>query len=213
MTPPAASPAMRALAACLVAVAFLAGCIGTEEPPTLAAQQDAAASDAAADASTAATPPAQGTTAAAPAAVERVVPVVYEGSLRTGAFVCDPNLPDGCVGESLPGDGEGALVRLPFEGTLKGGLLNVTWEAATPATATLAAYVIAGESCGDDCITNATLVASAEGESPLVLDTGALDGPYGIAYVHVVEPRPDAPVFYRLTLEQAYAVDGALRVV
>lgn len=147
-----------------------------------------------------------------PEAVVVETPVQLEYAIGTGFVACDPNLPNGCIGESVvPGD---SFVRLPFEGTVTGVDLVLTWSAQTPLTQTLGAVIAYGhETCGTDCIDVVDAIF-VEGTSPLTVSTGDLaSAGADIVYISVYEPRPDLPVSYSVSIEQTVSIEGTLRAL
>lgn len=192
---------MRLTLALALAMALLvAGCVGADGATS------PSPADAGPDDDSLAMPPGSPEPANAGAIAE---PFALDG--RTPARLCAPTPPAGCSGFTLPfGPAGNHILLVPANGSIQSVSAQVTWSAATPATAELEAFVGAGRDCGETCFEVRELSPRVAGASPLALQ--ALETVLAEdekVFILVYEPclRQD-PILACVGAGQAFHVEG-----
>ena len=200
----------RALPALLLLLLPLAGCVGTEEPETLAPGAQVEDAPPAEDPAGGAAPAPSQPDAATPPAPSAPATTAVSWDGRLGTSACIPAGPGSCT---RPMDADDANVLLLDEGEApRVAALAVAWTAATPLTERLTATFYAMHACGEGCWEGAALGPGVTGTSPLVVsvEAPALGREEVLALV-VTEARatPD-PVYGHARVDQAFHVEGTV---
>lgn len=186
---------MRFMAVVLVASstmsALLAGC--SDSAPEAAPQPTDA--------------PTSSASAVAPPPVRELLPFSFDGSLPTLVHGCV--FPAGvCPTQVVAEDTSDFFVERPGA-NLTGLVFDVTWQAQTPATATLTIGAMVMATC-DGC--NNTLFTEVTGASPLHVDVGAVEVPLTADFrVHIYAYNPTGIVI--LPADVGYAVVGVQQAI
>lgn len=188
-------------AAALILVLLLVGCTRAEPPPVEAAASEEPATDA----------PAPETTATDLAPASREIPVALDGNTGTSAVLCVAGPVGECAFQEVSPGVTGDLFENE-RGTITGGELVLTWDAASPATQELSIGLM-WMGGGDAC--PSLDLGMATGPSPLTLAISP--SPRELCADELIHLWVSGntwggqdPAYYQVDVDQAFHIEGKI---